>query len=91
MTAQNTSVMSALAEQKVVTEKLVRQDSTTGSIKSCFPLNCTEDLIKMNEKVLPETRSMMVSIISDHKKLQCKILGLFLTDFCNKESASAFN
>ncbi|XP_036345940.1 uncharacterized protein LOC118755196, partial [Rhagoletis pomonella] len=63
MTAQNSSVMSALAEQKVVTGKLVRQDSTAGSIKSCFPLTSTEDLIKINEKVVPETRSMLISVI----------------------------
>ncbi|XP_036317778.1 uncharacterized protein LOC118732772 [Rhagoletis pomonella] len=63
MTAQNSSVMSALAEQKVVTEKLVRQDSTAASIKSGFPLTSTEDLIKINEKVVPETRSMLISVI----------------------------
>ncbi|XP_017479562.1 PREDICTED: uncharacterized protein LOC108369083 isoform X1 [Rhagoletis zephyria] len=63
MTSQNVAVMSALAEQKVITQKLVRQDSLVVSMKSFFPLNSTEDLTNINHKVIPETRSIMISTI----------------------------
>ncbi|XP_067638040.1 uncharacterized protein [Eurosta solidaginis] len=63
MSSQNAAVMTALADQKVVMSKLVQKEAVACSVKSCFPLSCAEDLFKIDEKVVPENRSLFISTL----------------------------
>ncbi|XP_067632507.1 uncharacterized protein [Eurosta solidaginis] len=63
MSSQNTAVMTALADTKVVMSKLVQQDAAACSVRSYFPLSCAEDLFKINEKVVPENRTLFISTL----------------------------
>ncbi|XP_067614506.1 uncharacterized protein [Eurosta solidaginis] len=63
MSSQNAAVMTALADQKVVMSKLVEKEAVACSAKSCFPLSCAEDSFKIDEKVVPENRSLFISTL----------------------------
>ncbi|XP_050320104.1 uncharacterized protein LOC126753045 [Bactrocera neohumeralis] len=55
--------MTALAEQKIVTQKLIRQESLGAPIVELFPLSSEESLKAIEEKILPENREIYVSTI----------------------------
>ncbi|XP_049316823.1 uncharacterized protein LOC125779509 isoform X2 [Bactrocera dorsalis] len=61
--AHNKAVMTALAEQKIVTQKLIRQESLGAPIAELFPLSSEESLKAIEEKILPENREIYVSAI----------------------------
>ncbi|XP_049302109.1 uncharacterized protein LOC125775491 isoform X2 [Bactrocera dorsalis] len=61
--AHNKAVMTALAEQKIVTQKLIRQESLGAPIAELFQLSSEESLKAIEEKILPENREIYMSTI----------------------------
>ncbi|XP_036338795.1 uncharacterized protein LOC118748454 [Rhagoletis pomonella] len=58
---QNDAVMSALAQQKIILEKLVRQDNVLTSVKQYFPIKTTEDLNTIESKIFPENTHLFIT------------------------------
>ncbi|XP_017468785.1 PREDICTED: uncharacterized protein LOC108360851 [Rhagoletis zephyria] len=59
----NKAIMAALAEQKIIAQKLIRQASVGAPIAGLFPLTTEESLKAIEEKILPENREIFVSTI----------------------------